>query len=63
MSLDRRMYFLLLRSVELYDMSQLHHLVLDEADTLFDDSFSDLTMRLISRMKVLRPGFLLNLVT
>ncbi|KAK2181810.1 hypothetical protein NP493_375g02085 [Ridgeia piscesae] len=36
----------------IYNMSRLHHLVLDEADTLLDDSFSDLTMRLIGKMKI-----------
>ena len=36
----------------LYDMSRLSHIVLDEADTLLDDSFSALTLRLLSKIKV-----------
>jgi len=38
--------------VELYDLSRLSHIVLDEADTLFDDSFSDLTLHILQKLKV-----------
>ena len=30
-----------LKLVGVYDLSQVHHVVLDEADTLFDDSFNE----------------------
>ena len=42
-------YFLL---SEVIERSRLMHIVLDEADTLLDDSFNELTMRLIRKMKV-----------
>lgn len=35
-----------------YNMSRLNHVILDEADTLLDDSFSDLTLRLLQKMKI-----------
>jgi len=41
------MYF-----VELYDLSRLTHVVLDEADTLLDDSFSEMTLRILRKLKV-----------
>lgn len=33
-------------------MGRLDHIVFDEADTLFDDSFSALSIKLIQKMKV-----------
>ena len=36
----------------LYDLSMLHHIVLDEADSLLDDSFNELTLRLLRKMRV-----------
>jgi len=44
--------YLCLCCIELYDLSRLSHLVLDEADTLLDDSFSQLTLRIIRKLKV-----------
>lgn len=41
---------------KLYDLSRLSHVVLDEADTLLDDSFSDLTLRIIRKLKVASEG-------
>jgi superfamily II DNA/RNA helicase len=38
--------------IELYDLSRLSHIVLDEADTLLDDSFSSLSLRLLQKLKV-----------
>jgi hypothetical protein len=37
---------------ELYDLSRLSQIILDEADTLLDDSFSPLTLRIIQKLKV-----------
>ena len=37
---------------ELYDLSLVQQLVLDEADSLLDDSFSEVTRRLVKRVKV-----------
>jgi len=37
---------------EIYDLSRLSQIVLDEADTLLDDSFSQMTIRLIQKLKV-----------
>lgn len=37
----------------IYSAGRLHHLVLDEADTLLDDSFNALTLRLLNKFKVL----------
>lgn len=37
---------------EMYDMSRLSQIVLDEADTLLDDSFSQMTIRIIQKLKV-----------
>ena len=39
----------------IYNSSRLHHIVLDEADTLLDDSFSPLTLRLLQKFKVEKP--------
>ena len=36
----------------IYGKSNLKYIVLDEADSLFDDSFNQLTLRLIKKLKV-----------
>ncbi len=36
----------------IYEKSNLKYIVLDEADSLFDDSFNELTLRLIKKLKV-----------
>lgn len=43
---------------ELYDLSRLSLIVLDEADTLLDDSFSQMTVNIIQKLKV---GFSLRI--
>ena len=40
-----------LSALELYDMSRVAHIVLDEADTLLDDSFNDDVLRFLRRFK------------
>jgi superfamily II DNA/RNA helicase len=45
-----------LLSNKLYDLSRLSHIVLDEADTLLDDSFNPLTIRVIQKLKVASEG-------
>lgn len=37
---------------EFYDLSRLSHIVFDEADTLLDDSFNSLSVRLLQKLKV-----------
>ena len=38
--------------IEIYKTNNLRNIVLDEADTLFDDSFNELTLRIIKKLKV-----------
>jgi superfamily II DNA/RNA helicase len=37
---------------EFYDLSRLSHIVFDEADTLLDDSFNSLSIRILQKLKV-----------
>ena len=50
----------LLSFSEVYSMERLSHVVFDEADTLFDDSFNDLSKRVIRKMMVCTPIIILS---
>lgn len=41
-----------LTSTGLYNMSEVRHLILDESDTLLDDSFNELVVRYLKRFKI-----------
>ncbi|KAL1139669.1 hypothetical protein AAG570_006647, partial [Ranatra chinensis] len=41
-----------LTTMGIYDMSKVRHLILDEADTLLDDSFSELLVRYLKKFKI-----------
>ncbi|KAF6208170.1 hypothetical protein GE061_016621 [Apolygus lucorum] len=41
-----------LSTVGIYDLQGVKHVVLDESDTMMDDSFNELLLRLLKRMKI-----------
>ena len=45
-------------STGIYQTNNLKNIVLDEADTLLDDSFNQVTLRIIRKLKVITFGVL-----
>lgn len=55
--LSLNLYNVILFFLGIYSMRYVRHVVLDEADTLMDDSFNELMTRFLSRFQVRRFFF------